>query len=143
MKKKGLSLIVGAAFLIVIVFTMALIINFWGKNFIIELGPAGQLCRDVNFEAGIFSDELEVTNNGNVKLYGFIVKFSKDGTTSLVSKEKLEFALEGGYSESITLSPDSPLNPGTYLVVPIVLEEDVKNEVEFTCPDEFGVEVEI
>ena len=142
MNNKALSLIISAVLLITIVLVLALIIFFWAKSFIVALEPAGLSCNEVNFEAGIFGNILEITNNGNIDVYGLVLKEIKEGSITLIVEKLLNNPLESGYSDRIEINEILNLNnEANLLIVPIISEESVEKEILHTCPDEFGIEV--
>ncbi len=142
MNHKGVSEIVSAVLLISIVIVLATIIFFSAKSFVVSLGPAGVSCNEVNFEAGIFQNKLDILNNGNIPLYGFVIKQTKEGSIKIISEKNLNNPLEGGYSISVEMNGILNFNEKkNLLIVPIISEETVEEEILYTCPDEFGIEV--
>ena len=133
--KKGASQIIATVLLIGITITLASIILVWGNMFFVALAPPVN-CERVNFEAGIFGNNLDIMNNGNENLHGFVIKQIDEGSVEIIEKINLETPLKsgraytqgGGYTSKI-------------LVVPIVQLEN-EEETLASCPDNFGIEIE-
>jgi len=131
MTRKGLSPIVGAVLLIAVIMAAGAIIFIWASGFIVDLGPVGLECDDVNFEAGIFSNALEIVNRGNVDIFGFEIKLIEDGR--VVVKETIDSKIKAGGSGMIDLV-ENYASGDELLIIPIV-------EEGFVCDDGFGKEV--
>ena len=140
MKKKGVSPVVATVLLIAIVIVLAIIIFIWARGFIAEKaqkdGSAVELsCEFIDLEVGLFGDELEVINRGNVPIYGLEVKQRNTG-------EVLVHELPGTtikIGESLRVSLGFMPGAGDELnVVPIILGETESGKVAHTCEDQFG-----
>jgi len=94
--KKGLSPVIATVLLISLGVVLAGIIFMWMMGFVSEQlqkqgKPVDQVCKDVSFEieqeynAISKSITLQVTNRGNVYIYGFDIKFIGDGGSSMTS----------------------------------------------------------
>jgi len=133
--KKGASPIIATVLLIGITITLASIILLWGNMFFVALSPPIN-CEEVNFQADIYNENnLDIVNNGNIDLYGFVVKEIVGGTVKILEEIILNEPIKSGhaYTKIVDFS-------GNILVVPIIKTE--KEEVELsTCPDIFGVEI--
>jgi flagellin-like protein len=137
MNEKGVVELISTVLLIAIVFILAVIILVWARIFIVDLGPVGLSCNEINFDAGVFCSSgicaLEIVNKGNVPLEGFVIK-SRDEGTLKVEETITETVAIGG---SASLELQEVFNTGTdVLIVPTVIEEDEP----YTCPDRIGVE---
>jgi flagellin-like protein len=133
MTKKGLSPIIGTVLLIVIVITVGGVIFAWSNNFILNLGPTGLDCSEVNFEAGVFENKLEVVNKGNVDILGFRIKLIERSEVSV--KETIDNKVYAGGSAQLNLG--EVYSPGDeLLIIPIVREG-------FVCEDRFAEIFEI
>lgn len=148
MKKKGISPVIATALLIAIVIVLAAIIFLWARGFISEKiakfdEPVDRACARVAFEAGIFNDDLDVNNQGNVPLFGFNIK--KFGTGEILINEVVGGVIVAGESTTIDMDQAYSSTGGDdrFLVVPIVLAESESGNVAYTCGDEFGVGVQI
>ena len=144
-KKKGVSPIVATILLVAIVIVIGIIIFIWARGFVSErvekFGRAVELsCEDVVFEAGFFTDTIEVINRGNVPIYGFDVK--KLGVAEVLVNEYPGTTVSlGGTAEILigTLDEDiTELN-----IVPIILGETESGKIARTCPDQFGYVVPV
>ena len=133
--KKGASPIIATVLLIGITITLASIILLWGNMFFVALSPPIN-CEEVNFQADIYNENnLDIVNNGNIDLYGFVIKEIGGGTVKILEEIILNEPIKSGhaYTKIVDFS-------GNILVVPIIKTE--KEEVELsTCPDIFGVEI--
>lgn len=118
MSKRGLSPVISTILLIVVVVTLAGIVFTWAARFIpeaIDKGglPAAQACESVVLSASYFSSsgDLQVSNNGNVPLYGVDILIDNNGEIDvdsrrgpILSGSLVEFAgVPSG--EEITLIP--------------------------------------
>ena len=142
MNERGIAGIVSTILLIAISLVSVMIIFVWVQSFFSALSPPAPSCREVNFEAGVFENGLEIGNKGNVDLQGFIIKSLGKGEISVVKEIVLEQIIGGGYSKIVNLGELGLLSGERLLIIPIVLVENVDAEEELvTCDDEFGVEV--
>ena len=132
--KKGASPIIATVLLIGITITLASIILLWGNMFFVALSPPIN-CEEVNFQADIYNvSNLDIVNNGNIDLYGFVVKEIDGGTVKILEEIILNEPIKSGhaYTKIVNFS-------GNILVIPIIKTE-TEEEVS-TCPDIFGVEI--
>ena len=132
--KKGASPIIATVLLIGITITLASIILLWGNMFFVALSPPIN-CEEVNFQADIYNENnLDIVNNGNIDLYGFVVKEIDGGTVKILEEIILNEPIKSGhaYTKIVNFS-------GNILVLPIIKTE-TEEEVS-TCPDIFGVEI--
>ncbi len=152
MKKKGVSPVVATILLISIVVVLALIIFLWARSFVgeraqkfgsaIEYSCGGE--EGVKMEAGIFNDagafKLDIKNNGNIPIYGFIVKEFSQGT--IIAREISDSGtLNLGESISISLDNVDVTDSDELLIVPILLGQVGTQKQAYTCGDEFGYAV--
>ena len=93
--KRGDSQVIATVFLIGITMTLGAIIFLWGNMFFVALSPPVN-CERVNFEAGIFENNLDIMNNGNENLHGFVIKQIDEGSVEIIEKINLETPLESG-----------------------------------------------
>ena len=132
--KRGDSQVIATVFLIGITMTLGAIIFLWGNMFFVALSPPVN-CERVNFEAGIFENNLDIMNNGNENLHGFVIKQIDEGSVEIIEKINLETPLKSGRAYTQGGEYTSKI-----LVVPIVQLEN-EEETLASCPDNFGVEV--
>lgn len=86
---KGLSPVIATVLLILLVITLASIVFLWARGFISEQvekfdKPIETLCSSVKFEVqkGSSSDELEISNLGDVDIFKFEIKlFDGEGNS--------------------------------------------------------------
>ena len=144
MNEKGVVEMISTVLLIAIAAVLATIIFLWANSFIVDLGPIGQSCEEVNFEAGIFCDAgnclLDILNRGNVPIHGIEIKELSKG--SVIVKETLINTIKIGDSATVTLSVgEQDYENEEFLIVPIILEESLEKKEFYTCPDRYGFEV--
>lgn len=148
-KKKGVSPIVATILLISIVVILALIIFLWARSFVGEKAQKFNSAIDyscggedgVKMEAGFYTQgqtySLDVKNNGNVPIYGFVVKEFGKGT--VISKDiSNSGTLNLGESMTIQLDNIDVQNINELLVIPILLGQVGDQREAYTCGDEFG-----
>lgn len=138
MNKKGVSPVVATVLLIVIVVILALIIFLWARGFIkesiIKKGENAEFaCGKIKFEATYISDtqELQITNVGNIPVYRVIVKIQEGGT---ITKRDYNESIANG--QSIVISEIS--NGERIIITPVILGQVKKNnsKVAFICKTE-------
>lgn len=139
MKAKGVSPVVATVLLIAITIVLASIIFLWARSFLEEgaqkQGKAVELsCDQIVFAASLSAaggtTVLDVINQGNVPIYGFVFKELQEG--SITPNDLTDSDVGPGASKSITLSG----SPQSGLVVPILLaEESSGNRISYPCPD--------
>jgi len=139
MNKKGVSPIIATVILIAIGVVLAGIIFTWGNAFFVSLSPPAD-CGGVNFEAGIFEGKLEVVNEGNIPLYGFEIRELGVGET--IVRENVGGVIVN-VGESVIIDLKEDIGAGKILIIPVVLAESVGGEVEVTCDNRFGVEIDL
>jgi flagellin-like protein len=140
MRKKGVSPVVATVLLIAIVIVLAVIIFLWARGFISEKaekdGSAVEFsCELIDLKIGIFGDQLEIINRGNVPIYGIDVKLR--GTGEVIVNELPGKTVGIGNSLSIDLG-FTPSSGDEFNVVPIILGETETGKVAHTCDDQFG-----
>jgi len=149
-KKRGLSPVVATVLLVSVVIVLALIIFLWARGFLSErvqkFDSAIELsCDNVDFVAGIsFGPDndkyLDLKNNGNVPIYGVIIKEIDKG--SIEVKEVFGSTLNVGESKEIEIDELS-LEGDRLLVVPILLGKAGSERVSYTCDDAYGYPVDL
>ncbi|OIO43847.1 hypothetical protein AUJ64_01615 [Candidatus Pacearchaeota archaeon CG1_02_39_14] len=147
-EKKGLSPVVATVLLVSVVIVLALIIFLWARGFLSErvqkFDSAIELsCDNVDFVAGVTPDRenLDLKNNGNVPIYGVIVK--EIGRGSVEVKEVFGSTLNVGESREIDIRELDIGSAERLLVVPILLGKSGSERVSYTCDDSFGYPVEL
>ena len=133
--KRGDSQVIATVFLIGITMTLGAIIFLWGNMFFVALSPPVN-CERVNFEAGIFENNLDIMNNGNENLHGFVIKQIDEGSVEIIEKINLEEPIKSGHSYTTSLDVSENL-----LIIPIIQTKSTEEKVIAICPDNFGVEV--
>ncbi len=152
LEKKGLSPVVATVLLIAIVVVLALIIFLWARGFVSEktqkFKHAIELeCENVDFTADYNNADGEVVgvvNQGNVPMYGVVVKEIGIGSVNVVNvKEPFGNSLSVGESKEITLNSAPGSNTEALLIVPILLGESSSQRKTHTCDDAFGYVIPI
>lgn len=146
MHKKGVNLVVASVLLTLLAIVLGVVIYDWASTVFIALSPEVD-CFGVDFRAEIVQEtsglwHLNAVNLANLRIDGFIIKYTNEEEGELEIYEELYVTLEPGRSESFELS-ESYIQ-GRYLVVPRVEGEDPDGEMYFkACKDIYGYEVVI
>ena len=143
-KSRGVSPVIATVLLIAIVFVLAVIIFLWARGFVTEgvekFGRAVEFaCDDIVFEAGYFDGSIEITNKGNVPIYGLNIKDISAG--EVFATEIFDGTITSGQGKRIDFNPKS--GSTKINVVPMILGETKSGKVAHTCSDEFGFTVSI
>lgn len=151
MNKKAVSPVVATALLIAITIVLAAIIFIWARGFLQEgaekQGRAVELsCDQLVFAASLTQvgadTFLDVTNRGNVPIYGFTLQVIETGSITPYSLP--DSGVLAGNSKSIRLSDPSYSSLRSGLVLPVLLaEEGNGNKVSFPCPDVNAIRVDL
>ena len=141
--KKGLSPIIASALLIFLVLVLAAIVFLWASGFFAEqLEKNGEsvetLCSQVKMQAGIAGGfkgqrlvEFEITNEGDIDLYGVSIKESRAGN-DIVNFFPVNLA--GGEGTVVEVNIDSAASEKIF-IYPVLLGNVVggNDNKEFTC----------
>ncbi len=140
--KRGVSPVIATVLLIAITIVLAAIIFLWARSFLAEgaqkQGRAVELsCEELIFSASLVNVEgstmIDIINEGNVPIYGFVFKDIEAG--SITPYELEGSGLAPGVSNSFPM-PAGAQNARSGLIVPVLLaEEDSGNRVTYPCPD--------
>ncbi len=88
MKKRGLSPIVATALLLTLAILLAAIVFLWAKGFISEQilkfnKPVELQCESVEWKINVIKSgnvyTLEISNRGNIPIYGYVIKRYLEG----------------------------------------------------------------
>lgn len=143
MNKKAISPVISTVLLIAIVIILAIIIFLWASSFVKEKiekfdKPIENLCKEVKFQASLDVNELTLVNKGNVPIYKIDVK------EQMAGKSKIQnYAPDIGKGGSTTLSISIDSDTESIIVIPVLLGKSGNQIKEFTCPENYGVEVEL
>ncbi len=79
MKKRGVSPVIATVLLIGLVMVLAVIIFFWARGWLTEKiekfgQPIEKACENVDFDADLIEENLQIINRGNTPISGFDVK---------------------------------------------------------------------
>lgn len=145
--KKAVSPLVSTVLLIMIVIVLALIIIMWSRGFIKEAitkDIAGQvetvdnLCRQIKLSAVVNDADgsFGFTNNGNIPIYSFDVKFTENGSSNLDRRN-----IPANPGITIMINGSGKYTDHTEIkIIPILLGKIKSGSTqEFTCPDENGI----
>jgi len=151
-KKRGLSPVIATVLLVAIVVVMGLIIFLFFRAFAPEVATKmGQnialTCENVNFAADYSSEQISITNDGNVPIYDFEIKVTNEVAKSTTTKE-LSKAVSGwekyGLGAGDSFSESFSTNSGdTLLVIPILLGTSEEGESIYTCDEQYGQEITV
>jgi len=155
MKKRGLSPVIATVLLVLLVLAIAAIIFLWFRGLIQENNTkfgrnVGLVCNDVLFTANLNNGILYISNDGNVPIFDFNLKLSKQGS-HITESLKERFS-------SPPLTSDSALTPGSaysnnigsllndfteITLMPVLLGSTDSGEKTFACDEQYGYEIQI
>jgi parallel beta-helix repeat protein len=153
--KKALSPIISSIILICLGIVIAILIfyssvNVLQKSYEREAShinvvgvdmPSRQACEEINFDADIIIDELgknklDVSNLGDVPIYGFKIKKIQIGATSV--EEINNTNLNAGLSDSFDIGNLTGYTRTTILPIILSTSADGKSQIKYTCSEEYG-----
>ena len=146
-EKKAISPVVSTVLLIVIVIMLAVIIFIWAQGLFKEKiekfeGPIEDSCPSVDFVASQQAGKLSISNRGNVPIYIASVKKQKTGTEKV---DDYIVNLDAGEStdpqDPVTLVDISGYEKIT--IIPVLLGKSGKKTQPYTCPEEYGFELNL
>ena len=151
MERKGVSPVIATVLLIAIVIVLAVIIFLWARGFVSEkvqkFDQAIELsCDKTSFDAGVYKDGsgkyfLDITNQGDIPLYGVVVKRLGKGTVDVT--KVFGKTIDVGESAEPTQLTMNLEDGDELIIVPILLGSSGDKKVSYTCGDEFGVGVQV
>ncbi|MEM4230511.1 MAG: archaellin/type IV pilin N-terminal domain-containing protein [Candidatus Pacearchaeota archaeon] len=137
--KKGVSPVVASLLLISLVVVLSSIVFIWAKGFIKEVilkngMPAQQACEEIALSVTIVGNDLQITNDGNIPVYGFSILVKKaDGTITPIEKEGESISPGSALSVS-----ETSISEGTNIeVVPSILGESDGQRKIYKCEKTF------
>jgi len=127
--KKGLSPVIATVLLISLGIALSGIVFLWMVGFVSEQiqkqgKPIEQVCKDVSFEnEQTYNDvgnsiTLQVTNRGNVHIYGFDIKFIESGESNMKS---FTFDVPIGEASDVQIIPILGENVKEVVLYPMIL----------------------
>jgi flagellin-like protein len=135
MKKRAVSPVVATVLLIAVVIIFALIIFLWARGFVEEAvqkkgKPADQACSEISLETVYINEknELQITNIGNIPIYGFELKKRYTGGIDIQHSDK---RLGVGQSTNIDIKPEHDYNEVE--ILPAILGEAKTSKKIYTC----------
>ncbi len=152
MKKKGVSPVIATILLVAIVVILAAIIFLWARGFIAEElvkndRAISTYCEEVTFRFGVVGDSgctghiFDFANDGDVPIFGFVVKEISSGEIVIHKRVEEGTLLIGGTME--VCIPNS-LNADIKLqAIPIILGESESGKGEHVCADNYGVTAQV
>ncbi|MBI2045576.1 hypothetical protein HYT23_05960 [Candidatus Pacearchaeota archaeon] len=152
-KKRGISPVVATVLLVAMVIVIALIIFLWFRGLqgevITKFGQNIELtCEEAEFyaEFDTATDELRISNIGNIPIFGMKLKMQKPGSYETVDLKDVSQWPGRGISQggafSGALNPS--LDPAVEKIVltPVLIGTSDKGERTFTCNEgRFGQEI--
>jgi len=150
--KRGLSPVIATILLVGLVIMIGVIIFFWFKNMqreaITKFGETNieLVCDEVRFDASYSSDpsdQIYLSNKGNVPISSFKVKKSREGSYETEDIEDIT-DWEVGLNEGRTFS--SGIVIGNYdeiTLIPVLLGNSKNGYRSFVCGDRYGHPIEI
>jgi len=140
--KKGVTPVVSTTLLIMIVVILAVIILLWSRGFIKEKilkfdKPVENVCSEVGIQTFINPDNsYGFTNTGNVPIYAFNVKTSKNGGSTIELKKT---SVNPGINVEVGLY-DSTADE--IKIIPVLLGKTKSGAIkEYTCPENSAIVV--
>jgi flagellin-like protein len=151
MSKKALSPIIATIILILLAIIIAIIILLWANRFVSEaltkevggqeMG-AQQACSEVVFSAEPSGANIDISNTGDVPIYGFEIKKIAQGTTDkdIIYDKNIGPGLSGSVEEEA-------IESGEYNeleVIPIILVKSEKGKTSpYVCEDSIGKTIQL
>ncbi len=137
--RKGLSPIVATVLLVSIAVVLAGIIFFWAYSFIGESvtknGQAvDQVCKDVVFEAEVYSGILLIKNVGDIPLWGVQVLKRGSGDLTGTTNDFSDTGIKSGETAEVSLGEDN----GEFIVSPVLMGETETERKKYICGEEFS-----
>ncbi len=144
--KRGISPIIGAVILIGLATAIGAFVFTWGAELIprqvlLSGDPVELLCPQLELEVGVFGDELDIYNKGNIPLHGGTLKVNTLGTTTTHS---FVAELGPGKSTAIPLADIGVtlVEGQTIIFSPSLLGETSQGEqVVYECSRNIPVEI--
>lgn len=150
-EKRGVSPVIATILLVGIVLVMGLIIFVWLKGLAGETitkfdKNADLVCGEIQFLASYSTNELSISNIGNVPIFQMKVKVSNQGNFETSNLDSLtdswpESGLNqgAGFSDTITFSSAEKI-----VLVPVILGSSKDGEKTFICDEaRFGYEISL
>ena len=142
--KKGLSPVVATMLLVGIVIVIGLIVFMWARGITEEAvtkfdGTNIKLvCDEVSFLASYSSNQVSISNNGNVPIYRMKAKIFKDGefSTETIENNWPDAGLNQGGAISSMLTAGNKI-----LLIPVLVGHSERGNIEYTCEERHGLEI--
>ena len=137
--KEGLSPVIATVLLIALVVIIALLIFLWARRFVGEAVQkqgmsADQACSQISLDVRYSNDgsnELYVTNAGNIPVYGLEVKLVSGGDKT---NDRIDANVGGGQTDTFTV--DGIESADSVSVTPSILGETSSSKKEYVCSQE-------
>ena len=152
-RKRAVSPVIATVLLIAIVVVIALIVFLWLRNLTKEAAEKFNenvelVCQKVSFSADYFNsgEVISLSNDGNIAIKDFLVKKITTGEASTIklSIEDSKFTgLPTGQVRDVSFPISETEGYKTLRVIPILLANSNKGQVEFICDDQYGVEISL
>ena len=148
-EERGLSPVIATVLLITIVVVIALIVFLWIRGMTQEAitkfdGQNIQLvCEDVSFHASYSGDSLDITNLGNVPIFGMNVKEIGEGsyTTKNLREESLAWP-ETGLNQGGVFSDTMYFTGEEIVLIPVLIGESDSGRKTYVCDEnQYGYEI--
>ena len=152
--KRGLSPVIATVLLIGIVVVSGLITFTWFKGFtqeaVTKSGQNAQLvCNDVGFEASYSGNSLFISNDGNIPIYGVLLKIEGPGgfetrDVKELSNQWPDEGLDIGGAASVAVGNEFD-DASKVTLIPVLRGNAQRSggEASFVCDDRHGVLVTI
>lgn len=150
-KKRGVSPVIATVLLVVIVVIIALIVFMWFRGIVTEeatkFGENARLaCADVSFSASYSNGLLQISNNGNVPIYGMDAKVFGYGSHETIDLSESSKWQENGLSQGEAFSDDMAdefAGANEVILIPVLLGSKSDAKVEVKCEEQYGYSLTI
>jgi flagellin-like protein len=150
-KKRGVSPVIATVLLIALVIVIAIIIFLWfkgmSKETIVKFETAVELvCDQVSFEADYSSNNLYISNTGNIPIYKMKIRIFKDRsykTKELSSGNNWpDIGINQGEAVECPITLDIDVN--RIILIPVLLGESSRGKQTHDCDEDlYGYEIRI
>ena len=146
--KRGVTPVIATILLVGIVILIGVIVFLWFKNLqkesITKFGDTNieLICDEVSFEASYSSNQIYFSNKGNVPIYSFKVKISKEGgyeTKNIDDLTQWEKGLNEGKTFSAPINLDSEAKE--IKLIPVLLGNSPRGYRSFVCGEQYGITI--
>ncbi|MCU0641976.1 MAG: hypothetical protein MUF61_00120 [archaeon] len=147
--KRGISPVIATVLLISLVLILAIIIYMWARAFLPELlqkdlgngpEPIERACEAAVFNAAYDVEQVSVSNDGNVPIYGFEILVNDAATGSIMSLGSFNKTIRTGESTSFEVGY---VETGSEItIIPSLIGENEDGEKKsYVCGEDYALSV--